>query len=45
MDDVLITWCELANNAKGNADRYSWDKSAEQLFSVFEKAILARKTI
>jgi glycosyltransferase involved in cell wall biosynthesis len=37
--------CELANNAKGNAARYSWDKSAEQLFSVFEKAILARKTI
>lgn len=45
--ELLITnkeyRCELANNAKGNAARYSWDKSAEKLLSVFEKAVLARK--
>lgn len=33
----------LAKNAKLNAARYSWDKSAKKLIEVFEKAIDLRK--
>ncbi len=34
---------KLAGNAKSNAARFNWDKSARQLLAVFEKAIALRK--
>jgi len=34
----------LAANAKNNAARYDWDKSAEQLSTVFERAIAIRNS-
>ncbi|MCF6281535.1 MAG: glycosyltransferase family 4 protein [Candidatus Polarisedimenticolaceae bacterium] len=36
---------KLANNAKTNAARFNWDDSAQQLVSVFEKAIIGRASI
>lgn len=35
---------KLATNAKANAARFNWDKSAEQLITVFEKAIATRNS-
>ncbi len=34
---------QLANNARANAARFDWDKSARELLSVFEEAIAVRK--
>ncbi len=36
---------KLAANTKLNAARFSWDKSAQQLFTVFEKAISVRNLV
>ncbi len=33
---------KLAANSKSNAARFNWDKSAQQLIAVFEKAVMAR---
>ncbi|PSH63752.1 glycosyltransferase family 1 protein [Phyllobacterium brassicacearum] len=40
-DDALHQ--QLANNARANAARFDWEKSARELLSVFEEAIAVRK--
>lgn len=36
--------CKLAANSKDNIKKFNWDKSAQQLMNVFEKAINHKKT-
>jgi glycosyltransferase involved in cell wall biosynthesis len=42
LDDNLLS--RLTRNAKHRASKFKWDKSAEKLISVFEKAIKLRNT-